>query len=263
VEEETCGKTIKKIKYVKKNAVITFTDEEELTLSINTFAHFYLYENKTLTRTELEDIARIENLDKSKSYCVNILSKKVYTEKEIRQKLSARNVNYIDVNEIINYLVDNHFLNDSRYANIYAEEYLFKGYGENKIKNSLEDRGINEDIISTLSFDKKIEEEQALKLATSAIKKYVKNKSKKETLNNIEKTLLSRGYPSNIVYKTINNIESDMPHDEETILKTQIEKYIKARHLDLGEKGNLDKVIRHFLSKGFKYEDIKKNIKED
>ena len=261
--EESSGKTIKKIKYVKKKAVLTFDDGDEFTISLNTFAHFYLYENKTLSKQEWEDIAYSEALDKQKIYVVNLLSKKVYTEKEIRLKLYSRNVRRKDVDTIIEYLKDNHFLNDNNYAVVYSDEYIRKGYGEIKIRNSLKDKGIDEHVIDDLVYNKGIQKETALKIALAAIKKNSKSKSSRATLDSVDRTLRTRGYTSDIVRFVVSEVEKDLPHNEEEVLKGQIERYLKTRRLDLKEKSNVDKLIRHFLSKGFYYEQIMKIIKEN
>ena len=261
--EESFGKKIKKIKYIKNKAVIIFDDGDELNISLNTFAHFYLYENKTLTKQEWEEISYSELLDKQKTYAVNLLSKKVYTEKEVRLKLYSRNVKKEDVDKIIDYLKDNHFLNDERYASIYLDEYIQKGYGEFKIRNSLKEKGIDENIIEDLIFDEEVQKEIATKIGLGTIKKNIKSKSSKAILDSIERTLRTRGYSSNIVRFVLSEVEGKTLSNEDEVLKIQIDKYLKAHRLDLKEKCNVDKVTRHFLSKGFKYGQICKFIKED
>ena len=76
--------------------------------------------------------------------------------------------------------------------------------------------------------------------------------------NKIRQHLILKGINSN----TINtHLESDIDEDEyKEILKNQIDKYRKIN--DVSTENGIAKLFRHFIGKGYDYENIKNALKE-
>lgn len=88
-------------------------------------------------------------------YTMKILSKKDYTEFEIRNKLKHKEFNDKDIDGIVSKLKSLNFINDERFA----ENFLFfkskRGYGTKKIAYSMKLKGLEQTIIDRVldSFD--------------------------------------------------------------------------------------------------------------
>jgi regulatory protein len=75
------------------------------------------------------------------NYCLNILSKKDYTEYEIRTKLRKK-FNNENIEDIIKYLKEYNYINDNRYTNNFIERKFKAGYGQYYIVKKLYEKGI-------------------------------------------------------------------------------------------------------------------------
>ena len=83
-------------------------------------------------------------LDKMAKYCA-------YQErcvKDVRDKLKVFDLPQEEKHEILDYLLDNHFVNDERYAKSFVRGKINQsGWGVNKIRFHLIQKGIDKDII--------------------------------------------------------------------------------------------------------------------
>lgn len=76
-------------------------------------------------------------------------SKKEYCSKEIRDKLQKWELKTVDIEKIMSFLCQHQFIDDSRFARIYAEDkFRFNHWGKQKITIMLHQKGISTDIIT-------------------------------------------------------------------------------------------------------------------
>ena len=130
---------------------------------------------------------------------------------EVRTKLLSLKIYGSDLEEIINKLIEDDFLNEERFAKAYAGgKFRIKKWGRGKIINELKKRKVSaycikkgmeeigeEDYLNTLN-----------KLLSATIKKY-KTNNDYETKNKVARYLISRGFESELVWGMINNKFSD------------------------------------------------------
>lgn len=77
-----------------------------------------------------------------------LLSHRAYSEREIRQKLLQKNYDPEQVQEVICYLAERGYLNDTALCGILVRKYLQAGkYGKKAIINKISQRGIEHSII--------------------------------------------------------------------------------------------------------------------
>lgn len=76
-------------------------------------------------------------------------SKKEYCSKEVREKLGKWEIQEKDIEKIMSFLSQHKFIDDSRFARIYAEDkFRFNHWGKQKIAMMLHQKGIATDLIS-------------------------------------------------------------------------------------------------------------------
>ena len=142
--------------------------------------------------------------DKLVSY---VLYKK-RTISEVREKCKNLGLTEEDINEIIEYLIENGYLDDEKYVMKYILEVIkLKKKSRQEIKIDLIRRGINEQLIEKyLTEELRIFEIKCAK--ELAIKKY---KSCKDILK-VKKYLMSKGYAReaiNIAVDSLNEISNN------------------------------------------------------
>jgi len=122
---------------------------------------------------------------------------------EVNDKLSALGCSQELIEEIIEELQQNNFLNDMRFACTFAEsKFRLKRWGKVKIRHHLEHKGITElQIINAL---KQIDEKEYLEVFYALIeeKKRKLNESNEYTLNyKIGQFLISRGFEGDLIWE--------------------------------------------------------------
>ncbi len=122
------------------------------------------------------------------------------TENEVRQKCKLLKYEENTIEEIIQYLKENDYINDEIYVQKYIQNVKrLKQASINEIKIDLMRRGVSSDLIEKHITEEleEFEEESAKILA--------KKKSKSMEIEKVKKYLLSKGYSYSNVAKAIDN----------------------------------------------------------
>lgn len=142
-------------------------------------------------------------------YAIWLLSKRDYSILKMKEKLSTKTDNQNLINETINKLVDNHYLDDNRKAQSIIRQYSSKESGY-KLINRLKLAGIDKDIIDEEFIqndelqDKELLLENCLKLLKSKFKKY-----DPDNYNKYIRLLISKGFDLTIIKKAISSFKND------------------------------------------------------
>ena len=93
-------------------------------------------------------------MNKPLRYAMNVLSVRDYSEAEIRRKCAAylyksESAEAEDVDAAIAYCKEHGWLDDARYARRYINSRSRKGYGVQRIKMELSQKGIDKTILAT------------------------------------------------------------------------------------------------------------------
>lgn len=123
---------------------------------------------------------------------LDLLSRREHSRKEIKEKLLLRYENTEQINIVLEKLVSNNLINDSRFAEAYVLNRKRKGFGPKKIIFELISKGITESIANEV-----VEIEGGwIEAARSAFKKKYKDDQNIETKEKLkQKTFLqNRGF---------------------------------------------------------------------
>lgn len=136
-------------------------------------------------------------LIKAEAYCA-------YQERsqyEVRGKLLNIGVIGEDLDEIISTLIENNFLNESRFAIAYATGKLrIKGWGKYKIKQGLKFKGVSEPLIKKAISS--LDEDEYLKKLTDVLEKKSKTIKEKNKLLfelRLKQYAISRGFEGDLI----------------------------------------------------------------
>ncbi len=105
-----------------------------------------------IDENRLLEIENIINIDKCKNYAVSLVSRKMYTKKEITDKMIQKGFSSTAISEVISLLEEYAYIDDNVYAKLYVREYL-KKYGSKKLSYNLKLKGIPDDIINDVLMD--------------------------------------------------------------------------------------------------------------
>ena len=142
-------------------------------------------------------------LDKMAKYCA-------YQErcvKDVSEKLKTFEISEKDREEIINYLIDNKFVNDERFARAFVRGKINQsGWGLNKIRFHLIQKGVSKDIIDEAlqSFDEEAYRQRLIDIL-KVKSKTVKAANDFERNRKLAAYAIQRGFEAGLVWEVIQN----------------------------------------------------------
>lgn len=140
-------------------------------------------------------------LDKMAKYCA-------YQErsvKEVTDKLKTFEISEKDREEIINYLIDNKFVNDKRFAHAFVRGKINQsGWGVNKIRFHLIQKGVSKEIIDEAlqSFDEEAYRQRLVEVL-KAKAKTVKAANDFERNRKLAAYAIQKGFEAPLVWEVI------------------------------------------------------------
>ena len=151
-------------------------------------------------------LTKEQALQKLKHYCA-------YQERchsEVKEKLYALGVWKKDQDEIISTLIEENYLNEERFARMFAGgKFRMKNWGKKKIEYALKDKKV-----SSYSINKglkEIDEEAYLQLLEKLTEKKYESLRSEQHLVRKKKTmdyLLQKGFEPDLISKAVNNLKS-------------------------------------------------------
>ena len=139
----------------------TTGDIEEWLVHEETVLDYRLVVGKQLDQSTFRALKSAKDGGMAYGYAVGILKKRMYTEKEMRQKLVFKKVAQPMIDEVITKLLDLELLNDERYAQTYIESQIGLGKkSQQRIIADLRTKGVAISIIDDQKhlFDKQAEQ---------------------------------------------------------------------------------------------------------
>ena len=157
------------ISYSKSKEVfeVVFEDETKLLLNYNIFEKYKVSVDMDFSETEIQEMKYFSDIERAKSRAINYISGKLKTKYEVRLKLKEKDFTGDIIDEVIDILEKEEYLNDRLYCEVFIEDKKqLNGYGKNKIKSLLIQKGISKSVFEDFLDEFEYEEEfdNALKM---------------------------------------------------------------------------------------------------
>jgi regulatory protein len=143
-------------------------------------------------------------LDKMAKYCA-------YQErcvKDVRDKLKTFDIPEEEKTKILDYLLDNRFVNDERYAKAFVRGKVNQsGWGVNKIRFHLMQKGIDKDIIDEAlgQTDEEVYRQRLIDILKTK-SKTIKAESDFEKKRKLAAYAMQKGFEGNLVWEVLKDL---------------------------------------------------------
>lgn len=202
---------ITKIEVGKRNKErVNIYIDEEYAFSIS--AELIYKENiKVKDKIDVDSLKKLadeDNYIKCKNTALKTIERTYKSEKELAQKLALKGYDDHIINRTINFMKEYNLLNDNNYATMYVKDKS-RNIGKKKIKYSLLQKGIDEEIIES-ELEKINNDEVKAIVYEMALKKY-KVFSKRENDNykltqKLHRFLMGKGYDYDLIKDVVKSI---------------------------------------------------------
>ena len=180
-----------------------FVDGEyRFSLTVEDFFKLGLKAGQEISEEELEHFVTVSSVSKCKNYVLKLLARKLYTEKELRNKMRDKGFLTEASDEVVSFLKEYGYINDRQFAKSYISDSIrLRKKGKRLIRMELLQKGIEEELISELLDG--LETDEAL---DSLIEKKARSLdlSDKRNIKKIFDFCARRGYPYDEIRQAVN-----------------------------------------------------------
>ena len=185
---------------------VLFDNKKELILYESVIIDTNLLYKKEITSEEYNNLVSLNNYQDIYNKVIKYIDIRLRSKKEITDYLKKMDLSTEVVDDILNKLITNKYIDDERFSQAYIKDkYNFSNNGPYKIINELVKLGIDKDMAYTYTFDIITNEEEKI---NKLINKYVKSDKKHDWYylrNKIYNNLINLGYSKEIVINILNN----------------------------------------------------------
>ncbi len=142
------------------------------------------YESKSKHK-KAKSFTKRSDLEKARASALASLCMREHSVKELHDKLTRKEYKLDSIETVIKECLDNNYLNDQRFAEIYWRSRARKGFGPNKISQELKYKGISSTMATDamnqdeLDFDEVVQRVYEKKFKGKSIKDF-KDKAKRQ-----------------------------------------------------------------------------------
>ncbi len=192
-----------------KNKYLILTDNEiAFVVYKGDLSKYNLEKGREFSEEELETFVTDVILPRGKRRSLYLLGAREYSCKGMRDKLQQDGYPEFCINEIIEFLKCNRYIDDERYAKAFLRTYS-RNQSVGQLKNTLRRKGISEECIEmsledlAASGDLPSQEELVRQMLRK--KKYTKNNTDRREYERIFSYLLRKGFSSELIRRCMRN----------------------------------------------------------
>lgn len=255
-----------------KNRVNVYINNEfSFACSAELVYTYNLSKDKVVDMDSLVEIVNEDNFIKCKSTSLKTIERAYKTEKQITDKLLQKGYDEKVIDRTRDFLKQYDFINDDKYVDMYIKDKI-NTEGRNKIKYTLINRGIREDVLNQKlsNIEDDLEEKLALKLAE---KKYALLAKDQKDIRTIQKKLndflVRKGYSFDIIQRVSKevikpdlhlaneNFEEDDFHNTDELYELAEKRHSIMIKSESDSKKIYKKLGDYLLRRGYSWEDVK------
>ena len=199
------------INYSKSKEVfeVVFEDETKLLLNYNIFEKYKVSVDMYFSEDEILEMKYFSDIERAKSRAINYISGKLKTKYEVRLKLKENGFAEDVIDEVLDILEKEEYLNDRVYCEIFIEDKKkLNGYGKNKIKSLLIQKGISknifEDFLNEFEYDEEFD--NALKMGIKKLELLSNEEDNFKKKQKIINYLTYRGFGFDVINDVLKEI---------------------------------------------------------
>lgn len=199
------------INYSKSKEVfeVVFEDETKLLLNYNIFEKYKVSVDMYFSEDEILEMKYFSDIERAKSRAINYILGKLKTKYEVRLKLKENGFAEDVIDEVLDILEKEEYLNDKVYCEIFIEDKKkLNGYGKNKIKSLLIQKGISknifEDFLNEFEYDEEFD--NALKMGIKKLELLSNEEDNFKKKQKIINYLTYRGFGFDVINDVLKEI---------------------------------------------------------
>lgn len=201
------------LKKGNKDVTIQFDDDKFLILAVEVFFKSGLKKGDEISEDRFSSLIEQNKLFHIKQRAFRLLGRRMHSASELRRKLWNKDYEQKLIDEVIQDLKNNGYLNDEDFISEFvAEKTKTKSWSTKKVKTELLKRGIDNKLIDEMlkGMQRDSDVENAMKLATKKYDQLIKKKLEaRELRNKLSAFLFSKGFEYDLIKEVCRKLLND------------------------------------------------------
>lgn len=257
MRSENTGNVITAIKFNKDKVIILFGKSKKIEICEETYTSSYFYVGKKFSDNDLVKIERDNQVGLAVRYAKTILSARLISEWNMRNKLYEKGYEKEIVDLAIAKLKKEKLINDKALCKELIAYYNEKLFGRLRIVKELRLKGIFDETIQELKFPEAIELKKARALLPKLLQQY-DHLNYGEKKQHIYNALIRNGFDNEVALEVTKKVKAGPARDESNKLRRDfaiaVDEGMKKYKTEDGVKAYVFRSLSH---KGYKLMDIK------
>jgi regulatory protein len=195
-----------------------FVDNEFfLGLDEEVLYHAKLKEGQEIDPKDLKDLVVREEYSRARQYVLNLLSRRLYTNHEVRTKLTQKGYESFIIEKLITDLESKKLLNDSQFAQSWIEDRIaHRPRGPAILRQELLRKGIARELITELLKSLQSTDDQIILAEKALLKKkaYCKESDPRVRKRKIYQYLAQKGFSPSVIQEIVRNSLGKIEQEE-------------------------------------------------
>lgn len=233
---------------------------ETMVIAENTLIRCNLLSPRQITKAEYKMLTKSKDVDLLYDKILKFVDFQMRSISEVKKKLGKSTPDEKVINQIIDKLKKQGFLDDVRYANEFVTQKLeYDLLGPRSIKQKLINKGIHYDLIDSelIKYTDEIQYNKIYELIQKEIK-YKIRKPYFKAVESMKRKFVNKGFSLSIIDSSLQSYRDVIEEacDEDELLQKDFEKLRKG--VNLKDYAESDKLVKKLIQKGYTYKKIKK-----
>ena len=192
-----------------ESVAVGFESGDTVKTTLGTVADMRLYVGMELDEAAFEELKRSSSKAVARDRALEILSRRQYSARELKDKLTAKGLDADEAAECVGWLEERGYINDAEYARSIVRHYAAKGCGPARIRAELGRRGVGREL-----WDEALDEmpEGSDKL-DEFISRRLSDPNDRESVRKVGAALFRRGYSWDEIKAALRRFSSDLEED--------------------------------------------------
>lgn len=170
--------------------LVSFDTGEELRSTLGAVTELRLYSGKELDETDFEAFRCLSARSLAREKALELISRRPMSRKELMDKLTSKGEAEDTAEYCADWLEENGFIDEQRYARQIARHYAAKGYGAGRVRAELSRRGLNRELWEDAMASMPAGDEKLDRFIASRLK----NPEDRDEVRKVSSALFRRGY---------------------------------------------------------------------
>ena len=187
---------------------VELDDGSEIRTTLGAVTELRLFVGRELCEADVEELKCLSERQLAREKALELLSRRMMSRSELIKKLTEKGESADTAEYCAQWLTENGFLDDGRYADAIARHYAAKGYGAGRIRTELSRRGIPRELWEEAEAPESDDRLAAL------IRKRLKDPSDRDEVRKLSAALYRRGFSWEEIRRALAEFDSSSDFED-------------------------------------------------